>query len=550
VHAAQERLSQSIARAIENRFGPLLAGALRCRYLTLSIASSILILVIGYAASGRMGFQMMPTVESDHADATAMLPYGAPLARLEEVQDKLVKAAQAVAAKHGGEDLMKGVRSLINENEIRVTAYLTEPEVRPLSTSEFASIWREELGRVEGLESLRFQSDRGGPGSGASLTVELAHRDITTLDRASEHLAADLAQFANVKDIDDGYSPGKPQLDFKMLPEGRSLGLTAADVARQLRGSFYGAEALRQQRGRNEVRVMVRTPKDQRVSQHDVESFIVRTPAGTDVPLHQVATVQAGRAYTVINRRDGRRTVSVTADVVPESETDQVLLTMEESMLPDLMRQYPGLTYSFQGKQEDMRDSMRALRNGFIMALFMIYVLLGIPFRSYVQPLIVMVSIPFGIVGAVFGHLIMGYSLSIISMMGVIALSGVVVNDALVLIEYANRLRASGMSPMDAIQRAGIRRFRPILLTTLTTFGGLAPMIFETSRQARFLIPMALSLGYGILFATGITLLLVPSLYMIIEDLRGLVGAGHAIAPASERPAGGSSLEVEPVTVG
>ena len=533
VHRAQARLSRLISRMIEKGFGPFLNRALRLRYLTVGVALAILVLVVGYTASGRMGFEMMPKVEGDHADATAVLPYGAPLSRLVEVRDRLVQSVQAVVERNGGDKLMRGVRAQIDDNEIRITAYLTDPEVRPVNTTDLARLWREETGLIEGLESLRFQSDRGGPGSGASLTIELAHRDISTLDRASEELASSLAQFANVKDIDDGYTSGKQQLDFKMLPEGRSLGLTAGEVARQLRGSFYGAEALRQQRGRNEIKVMVRLPKEQRVSEYDVESFIVRTGAGIDVPLRQVATVQRGRAYTVINRRDGRRTVSVTADVVPRSETDQILASLQESVLPGLVRSHAGLSYSFQGMQEDMRESMQSLRNGFIMALIVIYILLGIPFRSYAQPLIVMVSIPFGIVGAVTGHLIMGYSLSIISMMGVIALSGVVVNDALVLVEYANRLRSRGMSAGDAILRAGVRRFRPVLLTTITTFGGLAPMIFETSRQARFMIPMALSLGYGILFATAITLLLVPCLYLIVEDLRRLVGlrasrAGHA----------------------
>ncbi|GMU21555.1 MAG: multidrug transporter AcrB [Phycisphaerae bacterium] len=522
VHAAQERLSRFLQRAIEFVFGPILATVLRWRYLMAGTALASLILVVGYITSGRLGFEMMPRVESDEADCTAVLPFGTPLSKLTAVRDRLVHSAQSVAEANGGERLMRGVRAQIRENEVSVTAYLLEPDLRPISTTEFARLWREQTGPLEGLQSLRFQSDRRGPGSGSSLTVELAHRDIATLDRASEELAAVLAQFSNVKDVDDGYSPGKQQFDFQILPEGRSLGLTAADLARQLRGSFYGAEALRQQRSRNEVKVMVRLPKSQRVSAYDIESFIVRTPAGADVPLRQVATVKPGRAYTSINRRDARRTVSVTGDVIPESDTEQVMRTLEASVLPQLARDFPGLSCSFQGKQEDMREIMASLRNGFLMALMMIYVLLGIPFRSYFQPAIVMVSIPFGIVGAAFGHLLMGYSLSIISVMGVIALSGVVINDALVLIEYANRQRQQGLSARDAVLAAGVRRFRPILLTTVTTFGGLAPMIFETSRQARFMIPMALSLGYGILFATGITLLIIPCLYLILEDIKSL----------------------------
>lgn len=536
IHRVQDRMSRFISRMIEKGFGPMLAAVLRFRYLTVSLGLALLILAVGYVASGRLGFEMMPKVEADEADATAVLPYGSSLLRLQEVADRLVKSAQAVAKERGGEGLMRSVRANIRENEVLVTAYLTAPEVRPISTAEFARLWREQTGPIEGLQSLRFQSDRRGPGSGAAMTVELAHRDIAVLDRASEELAASLAHFANVKDIDDGYTPGKQQLNFKMLTEGRSLGLTASIVARQLRGAFYGAEALRQQRGRNEVKVMVRLPKAQRISGYDVDSFIVRTPAGADIPLHQVATLEAGRAYTTINRRDARRTVSVTADVIPQSETDRVLTTLTETTLPDLMHKYPGLTYSFQGKQEDMRESLASLRSGFVMALLLIYVLLGIPFRSYFQPAIVMVSIPFGIVGAVLGHILMGYSLSVISMMGLIALSGVVVNDALVLVEYANRQRTAGLSAYQAILSAGIRRFRPIILTTVTTFGGLAPMIFETSRQARFMIPMALSLGYGILFATGITLLIIPSLYLILDDIQRWVGWTHPTPAPDETP--------------
>jgi multidrug efflux pump subunit AcrB len=537
IHRMHERVSGAITSGIERFFRPVLESAARNRYLTTATAFAILLFVGGYVASGRMGFVLMPTVEGDEVDATAVLPYGTPLARLIAVRDDLERSLSEVAAEHNGDELVKGVVARIEENEIYVTGFLTDPAVRPISTAETAQLWRERTGPIEGLESLRFQADKRGPGSHKALTIELAHRDIDTLDRAGEELAAALTRFGNVTDIDDGYAPGKQQLDFNMLPEGRSLGLTANQVARQLRGSFYGAEALRQQRGRNEVKVMVRLPKAQRTSEYDVESFIVRTPAGIDVPLGQVTEVTKGRAYTVINRRDGRRTVSVTASVVPQDDTEKVLASVKATILPELVNNTPGLSYSFQGRQEEMRESLASLKTGFIMAMMLIYVLLGIPFRSYVQPLIVMMSIPFGIVGAVIGHLIMGYSLSVISMMGLVALSGVVVNDSLVLIEYANRLRSKGATPHDAIVNAGVRRFRPVFLTTITTFGGLTPMIFETSRQARFMIPMALSLGYGILFATMITLLLVPSLYLVVEDIKRIfVGrTAYASRPALAR---------------
>ncbi len=248
----------------------------------------------------------------------------------------------------------------------------------------------------------------------------------------------------------------------------------------------------------------------------------MRTPAGAWVPLMRVAKVERGRAYTSIERRDARRTVSVTANVEPVDQTNRVVTVLGNRILPELLSRYPGLTYSFQGKQADASDSVTSLRNNALAALVIIYAMLAIPFRRYAQPIMVMTAIPFGAVGALLGHLVMGYSLSVVSIMGIVALSGVVVNDSLVLIDYANRLKRKGLDARTAIVAAGTRRFRPILLTTMTTFGGLAPMIFETSVQAKIMIPMAISLGYGILFATLISLLLVPSLYLILDGILGV----------------------------
>lgn len=535
LHERQQRFSAAFSRFITDVFGPFLALCVRRRYLTVAIGFSLLMVVVGYAFSGRMGFILFPKVEADQAVATAVLPYGSPESRAEEVRDQLLKSAYTVAEANGSSRLVEGYLARIEENEVEVEVHLTEPKIRPISTAEVTRLWREESGRIVGLESLRFESDRGGPGRGSSLTVELSHRNVDRLDRASESLAESLSQFPNVKDIDDGFSPGKQQLDFKLLPEGQSLGLTVRDVAQQVRSAFYGAEALRQQRGRNEVKVMVRLPETQRDSEYDVEKLLIRTPGGKDVPLMQVAEVIRGRAYTAITRHNGRRTVTVSADVVPINETSQVLATLKAEILPQLVRDYPGLTFSFEGRQAEMRKSLSSLGSGFIIAMGAVYFLLAVPFRSYIQPAIVMTAIPFGLVGAVIGHIIMGYSLSVISMMGIVALSGVVVNDALVMMDYANQKRAEGAAPFEAIHGAGIRRFRPIMLTTLTTFGGLTPMIFETSRQARFMIPMAISLGYGILFATMITLLLIPCLYMILEDFRDRIWAPRTVRQPESR---------------
>ncbi len=526
LHKHQQRFSTFFSKWVVKLFGPFLELCLRYRYFSVAVGIATLVVVLGYAKSGRIGFILFPKIEADQAVVTATLPYGSAMHKVRETRDWLVKSVNVVIQANGGAELAEGTRARIDENIVEVSAYLTEPEVRPISTAELTRLWREQTGQMTGLESLRFESDRGGPGRGAGITVELSHRDIAILDQASAELANSLREFPNVKDIDDGLAAGKEQLDFRLLPEGESLGLTVREVANQVRSAFFGEEALRQQRGRNEVKVMVRLPEAERISEYDVEQLLIRTPSGRDVPLMHVVEVQRGRAYTSITRHNNRRTVAVTGNVVPIGETRQVLGVVKSEILPDLVRNYPGLSYSFEGRQAEMRKSLMSLGRGFMMAMLGIYMLLAIPFRSYVQPLIVMAAIPFGIFGAIIGHIFMDYNLSIISVMGIVALSGVVVNDALVMIEFANGQRDAGASPREAIRMAGIRRFRPILLTTLTTFGGLAPMIFETSRQARFIIPMAISLGFGILFATAITLIIIPCLYIILEDVLGLFRRG------------------------
>ena len=518
INRVQQRVAAGLERFIKGRYSRFLHRVIRNRRVTVALGLVLLMLVLSYVFSGRMGMILMPKVESDRAVVTAVLPYGVPLERAREVRGLLEEAAGRVIDEHGGDRLSEGIKGRVNENTIEVTVFLTDPDERPMNTFRFTSLWREEAGQIPGLEMLRFEADRGGPGAGAALTVELSHRDVETLNRASSDLAMRLAEFTYTKDIDDGYSPGKEQMDFRIRIEGQALGLTASSVARQVRSSFYGAQALRQQRGRNEVKVLVRLPEEARSREADIERLLVQTPAGTWVPLLEVADVDRGRAYTSISRRDGRRTVQVTSGVEPFDQTSVVQASLEASVLPSLVEDYPGLSYSFEGFQADIKESMSALIGGFALAMIISYALLSIPFRSYTQPLVVMMAIPFGIVGAVLGHLLMGYSMSIISLMGIIALSGVVVNDSLILITYANKLRGEGLSAEEAIHKAGVRRFRPILLTTMTTYGGLAPMIFETSRQARFMIPMAISLGYGIVFATLITLVLVPSLYLLVED--------------------------------
>ncbi|MGD8724091.1 MAG: efflux RND transporter permease subunit, partial [Desulfobacterales bacterium] len=354
----QARFSEFFSRFIRTRYGPFLNLALRNRYLTLSIGVTLLIITVAYVKSGRMGFELFPKVESDFALATAKLPFGTAVRKTERVQQILVEAAQRVAQDNGGDQLVRGIFSVVNGNLADVRVYLTPPDERPLSTARLTELWRQQVGALSGLEFLKFESDAGGPGRGASISVELSHRRIDVLEKASAELAAALGFFPSVTDIDDGFSPGKQQIDFRIKPEGRSLGLRSREVARQVRHAFYGAEALRQQRGRNEVKVMVRLPKEERVSEYNLEQMILRTSAGTEVPLKEAVTIERGRAYTTIERRNGRRIVTVTADVRPRSKTDQVLQSLQGDTLPALQKKYAGLSYSFEGRQADRRESM------------------------------------------------------------------------------------------------------------------------------------------------------------------------------------------------
>ena len=539
IHRFQQRFSRRFLHFVKHGYGPFLDRVLRYRYITLSIGIAILVLTLGYVKSGRMGFELFPSIEADVAECDFTLPYGAPveetLAIRQQVREAGIRVARQIE-KETGKKLLISTYSLIGGSPPvdgqpapggshvgRVKLQLEDPKIRPVSTSEFVKRWREAVGPLSGIKSIRFRDDSGSPGgSNPALSIELSHRNMEVLKQASREVATRLAEYPMVRDIDDGFTPGKPQLDLSINDLGRALGLTALDIARQLRNSYYGAEAIRQQRGRHEIKLMVRLPRAERDTEYSLEKMIVRTPAGKEVPLREVVSIRRGRAYTTINRRDGRRIVTVTADVLPRDQTPRMLAALRNDILPTVMSDHPGLSYSFEGREADRRESVGGLIRGLFYALFMIYVLLAIPFKSYTQPLIIMVAIPFGIVGAVIGHLLLGYPLSLLSLFGVVALSGVVVNDSLVLIDFANKRRSEGNDMHDAVHSAGVQRFRPIILTTLTTFFGLMPMILEPSRQARFLIPMAISLGFGILFATFITLLLIPALTMVLDDAHRL----------------------------
>ena len=524
LHGFQQRFSHWFAHIVRDVYGPLLGKFLGNRYMVVAVGVAVLLMTIGYVQSGRIRVIQIERPDSDYAFASARLPIGAPVAETEVVAKIMGEAARKTIIEHGGIQQAQGVFLNLGKggsHQFDMRVYLTDPEVRTVSTAAFTSKWRANMGPVAGVDSVNFQADRGGPGGGQKgLTIQLSHRDVATLDVAGERVAAALQKFANIKDVDDGVQLGKMQFDFTVKPDAQALGLDARTIAQQIRHSFYGAEALRQLRGRNEVKTMVRLPESQRGSEFDIENLVLLTPQGGEIPILDAVDIERGRAFTVIERNNGRRVIEVTAETKRDGDVGPIMNDLEATVMPALMQEFPGLSWKFEGRQADMAESMQTLVIGLLMALFCIFALLAIPFNNYYQPLVIMCCIPFGIVGAVIGHVIMGYNLSLMSLFGVVALSGVVVNDSLVLIDFANRRqRDAGATPAVAVQQAGIARFRAILLTTLTTFGGLAPMILETSRQARFMIPMAISLGFGILFATIIVLVLVPCFYLILEDL-------------------------------
>jgi multidrug efflux pump subunit AcrB len=321
------------------------------------------------------------------------------------------------------------------------------------------------------------------------------------------------------------------------------LGLTLADLGRQVRQAFYGEEAQRIQRGRDEVKVMVRYPAEQRRSLADIEDMRIRTATGAEVPFASVAQAKFGRGFSTIERTDRRRVINVTANIDLEvANANEIIGSLGRTILPRLVADHRGLSYELEGEQREQRDTLSGLGRGYLLTLLLIFALLAVPLGSYVQPLIIMTAIPFGLIGAVWGHVLLGYNLSMFSIIGIVALAGVVVNDSLVLVSYINRRREDGESLTASIREAGVVRFRPILLTSLTTFAGLTPLMMETSIQAQMMIPMAISLSFGVIFATAISLLMVPASYLILEDLAALLGRWWGIPP--QEPA--ESIEPAP----
>jgi multidrug efflux pump subunit AcrB len=403
-------------------------------------------------------------------------------------------------------------------NIAQIQLLLTAPEVRNVESTQLATEWSKRVGVLPGVEQLSFQSDLIG--RGGDISIQLSHTDYNILLTAVERLKEAMQEYGGTTQVSDSHSEGKREMKIRLRPDASSLGIRESDLARQVRAAYYGAEAMRIQRGQNEVKVMVRYPEKDRRDLSSIDQLRIRTLDGQEIPFGQAAYVDEGRGYSQIQRADRRRVVNVTANIDRHNaNAGEILDDMRATILPQLLNDYPGLSFDLEGQSRDRRESTTKIMRAFLFGILLIYGLLAVPFQSFVQPLVVMSAIPFGIVGAIGGHLLLGFNISMISMFGIVALTGVVVNASLVMIDFINRHRRDGFSAEQAVMEAGKRRFRPIVMTAMTTFFGLVPMILETSIQARFLVPMAVSLGFGVLFSTFITLVLVPTLYMIFEDI-------------------------------
>jgi multidrug efflux pump subunit AcrB len=528
----QQKIANGLEQAIVKLYQPCLAAALRQRYFTLSIFIGLAIVVGGLIASGAINFIFFPRVQSETARATLIMPAGTPFETTQYHIDRIASVAEQIRDEYvdpdSGKSVVKDYMSYVGTtggtgagvgHVGRVIYEIMSPEERTLdvTSSELVREWRRRIGVIPGAESLTFRAEIGRGGS--PLAVQLAGNDIAQLAGMAEEVKKRLREYPGVFDVDDNFEAGKEEVQLTIKPEAELLGLSATELARQVRHAFFGEQAQRIQRGRDDVRVMVRYPKNERRSIENLESMRIRTPSGVEVPFSEVAEITMGRSYAKIKRVDRRRVVDVSADVNKETANVESIKRDLLDYLRGLESRYPGVRFSLEGEAREQRESFSSLGLGLAFVLFVIYALLAIPFKSYGQPLIVMSVIPFGVVGAILGHMLLGMNLSILSLMGMLALIGVVVNDSLVLVDYVNRRRREGMTAMEAVRTAGVARFRAVMLTSLTTFAGLAPLIFEKSTQAQFLIPMAVSLGFGVLFATFITLVLVPINYIILDDL-------------------------------
>ena len=537
---------------ISNVYRPILAFFLEWRYLAAAMALSTILLTVGLYYSGAVGFVFFPNMDSDNVIVKLTMPQETPANVTAVAVEGIERTALELAAEleaEFDEAIFKHVLSSVGEQPSANSgpaspglapsrSYLGEVNIelipgdgRPISSEEVGNRLRDRLEPIPGAVEMMIDTEMM-QGMGKAIDIQLTGPDVEELRVLAAEIRERLAGYPGVLDITDSFRGGKPELELTMKTSAEPLGLSLQDLGRQVRQGFFGEEAQRIQRGRDDVRVMVRYPLEERQSLGDLEYMRIRTPDGSQVPFGTVADAELGSGFASIKRVDRQRAINVTADVDSDvTNENDVLYDFEARHIPEVLAGHPDVMYTFEGMQQVQGEFQAGLQRGFMIAMFVIFTLMAIPFKSYLQPLIVISAVPFGLIGAVLGHAVLGYEISFMSMMGMVAVTGVVVNDSLVLVHFVNRSARENPSLKEAVVAAGTSRFRPILLTSLTTSAGVTPLLLETSLQAQFLKPMAIALASGIMFATMITLILVPALYLILEDIRNFFGLKRHIMP-------------------
>jgi len=551
----QQKLEQGMQTVIRRWYSPAIKYVVKNRYFTLSLGIGVLIISLGIIAGGYVPFVFFPKGESDWIVAEVVYPLGTPYKISEETIEQLEKESFELnsvftdfAEKNG--NLVKNTFSIVGAIPRRdwkpaeygghvgqVWLELVASETRAnVATHTVLNKWRELIGEIPGVDRLTFATLEGGP-AGNPIEIQLGGQDFDQLKQAAAELKAEIATFPGTFDISDNFKPGKQEKKIRVRQGSRSLGISMRDIARQIRQAFYGEEALRIQRNRDDVKVMVRYADQERSSLSGIEDMRIRTHDGQEIPIEEVAEVESGRTYSVINRVDRKRTITVISDIDETIGNASVIVAeLKAGFLPTLGQRYPGITYDFEGQEKRTSESLDSIKSGYMLAMMGIFLLLASQFRSYIQPLIIMMAIPFGLIGAILGHLVMGIEFTMVSIFGIVALSGIVVNDSLILIDFINRAMRGGMDVELAVIESGRARFRPVLLTSVTTIAGLFPLLLERSFQAQFLIPMAVSICFGLLAATVLTLLYVPALYLIVQDVLNLFLRKNRTVESADTP--------------
>ena len=521
---AKYKFNHGLQRFIKEKYRPFIGFAIKHRYSAFATFAGLLLLTYGLVTSGKVRWVFWPNIPSDFISVNLEMENGTAethtLKVVREIEDALYRASDELETKYGHPVLLHSQIDMNNRTSAFIFAELTKGEDRAATSDEIVEVWRNQLPEFVSVKKLSMNGSTNG-GGGADIAFRLTATDLGELSNAANELKQKLATYQGVYSISDNFSSGSQEIRLNIRPEAESLGLSLSDLASQVRYGFYGFEAQRILRNKEEVKVMVRYPAHERKTIGHLENMMIRTPQGDAVPFSTVAEIEKGESFSSINRVDGHRAITVLASVdKTRAEPSKIVGEIQQDFLPMLAQKYQRISTTLDGASQDEQEALLTMWQGAFFALFSIYALIAIPLKSYSKPLIIMSVIPFGIIGAVVGHMIIGIPLNVLSMYGILALSGVVVNDSLVLVDFINKARAQGLSVIDTAVEAGCSRFRAIILTSLTTFIGLAPIMSETSLQAKIVIPMAVSLAFGILFATLVTLILVPCLYVILEDIK------------------------------